>query len=172
MIFYAKIKDFAVTWWQTLRSSGLHKLFVGADRFTHLTEMPHFLENIKVWIQYDAALWRELNTTSTTWVHHLQIVQTHWHRCDPHHISDNVVVPAFRSVDSQDAKHDKNHCPGVDQRTHRWMATCSATAWVKAKCFGCLLFCSRWGIFENRNREILIEVSHHCIFSISKPQWD
>lgn len=69
--------------------------------------MSHFLENIKVWIQYDVA-----------------------------HISNNVVVLVLSSVDSQDPKHDKNHCPGVDQRTHCWVATHIATAWVEAKCFG------------------------------------
>lgn len=26
--------------------------------------MPHFLEYIKAWVQYNAALWKELNTTS------------------------------------------------------------------------------------------------------------
>lgn len=60
-----------------------------------------------------------------------------------HHISNNMVVPAFSSVDSQDAKHDKNHRPSVDQGTHCREATCTTTARVEAKCFGWLGFGSR-----------------------------
>lgn len=54
-----------------------------------------------------------------------------------------MVVPAFGSIHSQDAKHNKNHRPGVDQGTHGWVATCAAAAWVEAKRFGWLGLGSR-----------------------------
>lgn len=76
-------------------------------------------------------------------------------RRDPHHIANDVVLPVFGSVDSQDAKHHKNHRPGVDQRTNSWMSTCVSTAWVEAKCFGWLCFGSRREIFGNITRKSL-----------------
>lgn len=59
-----------------------------------------------------------------------------YYRCNPHHISNHMIVPFFGSVDSQDSKHEKNHGPGVNQRTNRWVATHTIAAWVKAKGFG------------------------------------
>lgn len=41
---------------QTLCSSWLHQLCVCTNGFTDFAEMSHFLENVKVWIQYNAAL--------------------------------------------------------------------------------------------------------------------
>lgn len=76
-----------------------------------------------------------------------------WRRCDHHHISNHVVVPAFGSVHSQDPKHKENHGSGVDQRTHRRLAAHTAAARIEAKRFGWFRFGSRWGIFENRSKE-------------------
>lgn len=53
-----------------------------------------------------------------------------------HHISNDVVVPALGSVHSQDAKHDKNHGPSVDQGAHCRAAAHTATARVEAKRLG------------------------------------
>lgn len=44
------------TWWQTLGSSWLHKLSVCTNSFADFAKMAHLLKNIKVWIQYYAAL--------------------------------------------------------------------------------------------------------------------
>lgn len=98
----------------------------------------------------------------------LCFIRRHWQWCDPHHISNDVVVPVLRSIDSQDAKHNKNHRPGVDQRTHCWVAACTATARVKAKRFGWFCFSSRRGIFENRttgkslSRRLFIQYKNMC----------
>lgn len=95
-------------------SSRLYELCVCTNSFADFAKMPHLLENIKVWIQYNAA-----------------------------HISNHVVVPAFGSVHSQDPKHKENHGSGVDQRTHRWLAAHTAAARIEAKRFGWFRFGSR-----------------------------
>lgn len=74
-------------------------------------------------------------------------------RRGPHHISNDVVVPALSSVHSQDAKHNKNHRPSVDQWTHSRVATCTTAARVEAKRLGWLSFGSGWRICENRIKE-------------------
>lgn len=51
---------------------------------------------------------------------------------DPHHISNNMIVPVLSSIQSQNSKHNKNHCPSVDQRAHCWTAASAAAAGVKA----------------------------------------
>lgn len=83
--------------------------------------MSHLLENIKVWIQYNAALWRELhkinfNTARKPFKKHgsvLFLLIAVTDTSDPHHIPNHMVVNALRSVDPQDPEHNKNHCPGV-----------------------------------------------------------
>lgn len=70
-----------------------------------------------------------------------------------YHISNDMVVPALRSVHSQDAKHYKNHCPSVDQRAHRRAAAHTATARVEAKRLGRLSVGHRWRVCENRIKE-------------------
>lgn len=65
LLFYWIGFQRGVTWRQTLSPSWLHKLGVCTNGFTDFAEMPHLLENIKVWIQYNAALWRKLNSMST-----------------------------------------------------------------------------------------------------------
>lgn len=66
-----------------------------------------------------------------------------WHRCNPHHISNDMVVSVLRAVDSQDPKHDKNHGPSVDQRTHRRLSAHATAAWIVAECFGWVRFGGR-----------------------------
>lgn len=115
--------------------------------------MPHLLENIKVWIQYNAALWRESNNKFThgekvlfkirCGIPPVDSLRCMWRRCDHHHISNHVVVPAFGSVHSQDPKHKENHGSGVDQRTHRRLAAHTAAARIEAKRFGWFRFGSR-----------------------------
>lgn len=75
-----------------------------------------------------------------------------------------MVVLVFSSVDSQDPEHDKNHGPGVDQRTHCWAATHTAAARVEAKRFGWFRFGSRRSIFENRTREESLK--GFCLYSV------
>lgn len=53
-----------------------------------------------------------------------------------HHVSNDVVVPALRSVHPQDAKHDENHGAGVHQGAHCRAAAHAATAGVEAKRLG------------------------------------